>query len=363
MAIRCLRQPGAAWFFPHLIVCCRSANMFRQLKRPNHPSIGSLVLLIAACLVHGTVAAQDAPKAAVSFRDLLEQHQKAALQAATDYAAAHPDADDADQARVWALETASAAGLEALVVPLARQYSARRDLDPASRQIGQAALCLGLARGGQFDEAQAELAAYLQGARFQSPFKALDLASGVAAQARIAGKLGLSREVLERVASAYPLHPQINEIVEGRIARQELIGKPAPPVATTDLKGQPLELQSLAGQVVLVDFWATNCAPCLAEFPNLRQIYKEFHPQGFEIVGVSFDDSPETVEGFRARAQLPWPMVMNQSQQGAISERFRTRTIPALFLVDRQGHVAQVDVRGPDLRAVVQRLLAGEERK
>ncbi|MBI3861125.1 MAG: redoxin domain-containing protein, partial [Planctomycetia bacterium] len=79
--------------------------------------------------------------------------------------------------------------------------------------------------------------------------------------------------------------------------------------------------------------------------------------QGFEIVGFSFDDGESTVEAFRARAKLPWRMAMNESPEGAVSTRFKVRTIPALFLIDRKGNVAQVDVRGNDLRTVVEKLL------
>jgi thiol-disulfide isomerase/thioredoxin len=109
--------------------------------------------------------------------------------------------------------------------------------------------------------------------------------------------------------------------------------------------------------VVLVDFWATNCAPCLAEFPNFQQLDKEHHEKGLEIVGVSFDDGPETVQAYLSRAKLPWRVVMNESPEGLISQRFKTRTIPALFVVDRKGQISQVDVRGIDLRVVVEKLL------
>jgi hypothetical protein len=75
-------------------------------------------------------------------------------------------------------------------------------------------------------------------------------------------------------------------------------------------------------------------------------------------VGVSFDDGPDTVQAYVARAKLPWRMVMDESSEGMVSQRFKTKTIPALFLVDRKGNVAQVDVRGNDLRAVVAKLVA-----
>jgi len=316
-----------------------------------------LPALVLAGLLAGSqsAAADDTP--ATGFRALLDKHQREALRSVADYVAMNPEADDAEQASIWMFETALAQGLEAEVVSPAEQFLKRRGLDQASISLAQQALCLGLARSGKRGEALAVFDSYLKGVRFQSPFRTLELASSLAAQARIAGDLAGSREIYERVPAAYPLNAQINEIIEGRIARQELIGQPAPRIVAGDLEGKRVDIADYGGKVVLVDFWATNCAPCLAEFPNLKQLYKTYHEKGFEIVGVSFDDGPETVQAFVPRAKLPWRMVMNETPEGTVSERYKTRTIPALFLVDRKGNVAQVDVRGNDLRTVVERLL------
>ena len=110
--------------------------------------------------------------------------------------------------------------------------------------------------------------------------------------------------------------------------------------------------------MVLVDFWATNCPPCLAEFPNLKQLYREYHDQGFDIVGISLDETAEIVDAFRTRNQLPWRMAMNAAPEGPVGPRFKVVTIPSLYLVDRKGNVAQLDVKGNDLRKTVARLLA-----
>lgn len=324
-------------------------------------------LVVAAIALHGiaqvvpSVARAENGPAEPGFRQLLDRRQRETLRAVLDYVDAHPSADDVDQAATWAFETAQSGGLETEVIPLAEKIIARRDVEPAGRQLAQSVLCIGLARGGKLPEAMAQFEGSLLGARLQSPFKVLDLASALAAQARLAGNQEASRMIYERVAASFPLNAQIGEIVEGRIARQELIGKPAPAVKANDVAGQPFELAALSGKVVLVDFWGTTCAPCIAEFPNLRQLYREYHERGFEIVGVSFDDSPATVESFATRTKLPWKMVMNVSSGELISDRFRTRTIPALFLVDAQGVIAQVDVRGNDLRVTIERLLKIEK--
>ncbi|HLJ11471.1 MAG TPA: TlpA disulfide reductase family protein [Planctomycetaceae bacterium] len=318
-------------------------------------------MLVAAAIAGAQRAnADDAPAAAApsGFRALLDKHQREALRSVAQYVASHPDADDVEQASSWMFETAVAQGLEAEVVGPAEQFLKRRGLDQPSILLAQQALSMGLARTGKRAEALSVFDSYLKGVRYQSPFRTLELASSLSAQARIAGDLAGSREIFERLASAYPLNAQLGEIVEGRIARQELIGQPVPRFGASDVEGKRLEMADYSGKVVLVDFWATTCAPCLAEFPNLRQLYKEYHEKGFEIVGVSFDDGPDTVQAFVARARLPWRMVMDESAEGVVSQRFKTKTIPALFLIDRKGNVAQVDVRGNDLRAVIEKLLA-----
>jgi peroxiredoxin len=324
-------------------------------------SLAGIIMLGAFLFALRSAPAEDAPAAgaapASGFRALLDKHQRDALRSIADYVAKNPDAEDAEQASLWMFETALTQGLEADVVGAAEKFLKRPGLDQPSISLAQQALAMGLARSGKRGEALAVFDTFLRGARFQSPFRALDLASSLAAQARIAGDLAASRELYERVSAAYSLNAQIGEIIEGRLARQDLIGQPAPQIGASDMEGKRVEIADLAGKVVLVDFWATNCAPCLAEFPNLRQTYKELHEKGLEIVGVSFDDSPDTVQAFVSRAKLPWRMVMNDSPDGQIAQRYKTRTIPALFLIDRKGTVAQVDIRGNDLRAVIEKLL------
>ncbi len=321
-----------------------------------------LVIIVLGGFVAGIrlAPADDAPAGsatATGFRALLDNHQRDALRNIADYVAKNPDADDVEQASVWMFETALAQGLEADVVETAEKFLKRPGLDQPSISLAQQALAMGLARTGKRGEALAVFDSFLRGARFQSPFRSLDLASSLAAQARIAGDLAGSREIYERLSAAYSLNAQIGEIIEGRIARQDLIGHPAPQIAGNDMEGKRMDVADFAGKVLLVDFWATNCAPCLSEFPNLKQLYRDYHEKGLDIVGVSFDDSPDTVQAFVTRTKLPWRMVMNETSEGQVAQRYKTKTIPALFVIDRKGTVAQVDVRGNDLRPVLEKLL------
>lgn len=315
-----------------------------------------LAISFALLSVAGPTPAAE-PPAQRGFRAILDQRNRETFRAVAEYVAKNPEADDVEPAYQWLFESALANGLEADAVTVAEGFLKRRDLDQASVSLGQQVLCLGLAKSGRLPEALTLFEAHLKGVRFQAAGKTLDFAQSLATQARLAGNFAASRDVYERLSSAFPLSPQISELAESKIAKLDLVGKPAPRLGVNDLDGKRVDWDDYAGKVVLVDFWATNCPPCLAEFPNMKQLYKEHHARGFEIVGISLDENAGIVESFLARAKLPWRMAMNESPEGAVGKRFKVVTIPALYLVDRQGKVAQLDVRGNDLRATVEKLL------
>ena len=89
------------------------------------------------------------------------------------------------------------------------------------------------------------------------------------------------------------------------------------------------------GQVVLLDFWATWCGPCMAELPNVVEAYKEYHSKGFEIVGISLDKDPAAVRAFSRLRKITWPMVCDGKEWNAeVAKLYRVRGIPAMWLVD-----------------------------
>ena len=112
-------------------------------------------------------------------------------------------------------------------------------------------------------------------------------------------------------------------------------------------------------KVVLVDFWATWCPPCRAEMPNVIQAYKKFHPQGFEVVGISLDQSKDRLLQYTEKQGMPWPQYFDgKGWDNAISRQYGISSIPSMWLLDKTGKIRSTSARGPHLAKLVEQLLA-----
>ena len=146
--------------------------------------------------------------------------------------------------------------------------------------------------------------------------------------------------------------PQIAWFMEriSRVAvRLKLTGNPMELKSNT-LAGEPFDLQSLKGKVVLVEVWSTSCKPCIKDFPALKRIYGEYQSKGFEIVAICLHAQPERIRRFVEEQELPWmqlcddPTASDEANSKFIHQ-FGIEAVPSTFLVDQNGVVVAQGVR------------------
>jgi len=139
------------------------------------------------------------------------------------------------------------------------------------------------------------------------------------------------------------------------------VGKMFPDFNEKDLNGEALSISRFKGKVVLVDFWATWCGPCISELPNVKAAYSKHRAAGFEIVGISLDQDRNKLKDFIAKHEMPWPQLFDgQGWDSKLGRQYGIRSIPATFLLDREGKVIARDLRGPALEAAVAKALAAK---
>ena len=138
-------------------------------------------------------------------------------------------------------------------------------------------------------------------------------------------------------------------------------GSPAPDFSLPRVpEGGELALRDLRGQTVLLNFWATWCAPCEAEMPAMQRLYRRLASEGLVLLAVSVDESDEAVERFRERLGLDFPIVWDPERR--VSDLYQTFRYPETLLIDANGTVVERYVGpkewdSPEYEARIRRLL------
>lgn len=165
------------------------------------------------------------------------------------------------------------------------------------------------------------------------------------------------RKIAEELLKEPKSSQEIKERAAGMIKKYEIVGKPLE-IEFEAVDGRKVKLADLKGKVVLIDFWATWCGPCVAELPNVLKAYERLHPKGFEIVGISFDQDKEALTKFVAEKKMPWPQYFDgQGWANKYGKEYGINSIPTMWLVNKKGNLVDLSARG-DLEAKVEKLLA-----
>ena len=166
-----------------------------------------------------------------------------------------------------------------------------------------------------------------------------------------------ARKIAEEIRDNPAAPDEARQSARGLLKKFEALGKPLV-LKFTALDGREIETAKLKGKVVLIDFWATWCGPCVAEIPKVKAAYEKLHPKGFEIVGISFDQKKEALTEFIEKEQMRWPQYFDgEGWRNKFGQEFGIESIPTMWLVDKKGILRDQNARG-ELEEKAGKLLA-----
>lgn len=161
-------------------------------------------------------------------------------------------------------------------------------------------------------------------------------------------------EKLNQAGQPKPEPAAENETTGGKAE----VGQMAPQFSAPSPEGKTISLKESMGKVTVIDFWASWCKPCRMENPNVVAMYKELHPKGLNIIGVSLDKDAAKWKEAIAADNLTWNHISNlKFWEEPIAQQYGVNSIPATFILDANGKIVAKNLRGDALKAKVNELL------
>jgi thiol-disulfide isomerase/thioredoxin len=158
-------------------------------------------------------------------------------------------------------------------------------------------------------------------------------------------------KLLRRVIDNYP-DSDVGKMAKGSLRKVDDIGKPFELKFEDATTGKKISMADLKGKVVVIDFWATWCGPCVAEMPTMKKLYAEYKDKGVEFIGVSLDNSEaqggqKKLKEFVEKNQITWPQYYQGDGWGSeFSKGWGINSIPTVFIVDADGKLHSTKARG-----------------
>lgn len=207
-------------------------------------------------------------------------------------------------------------------------------------------------------------------AKIPSPWTSFFLVK-VATQVEYSGRIFVAKELFQVAETQVGnlKHEKAKEELESNLkkflSRLGTLNKPMNMSELVDLDGKPLDLARYKGKVVLVDFWATWCGPCLQEIPNIEEVYEAQNKNGFEVIGVNLDEDRSELTSFLGSKKLLWTTYVSSKPdavgfQTPLVSEIGISAIPFIALIGKDGNVAEIHVRGRKIAAKVIELLSKE---